>query len=96
MLKKLIKGIIRKIAWTVKKKTIMQVLIPIIDPLRLKLAKIMTKNPMAFLKKRLRDGMTFPYSERGYNVELYKDKKVYRIYFSRWQNALSTMGRTNG
>ena len=58
-------------------------LIPIIDPLRLKLAKIMTKNPMAFLEKRLRDGMKFPYSEPGYKVKLYKDKNVYRIYLSR-------------
>jgi hypothetical protein len=56
-------------------------LIPIIDPLRLKLAKIMTKDPMAFLEKRLKDGMKFPYSEPGYKVELYKDKNVYCMDF---------------
>ena len=56
-------------------------LIPIIDPLKLKLAKIMTKNPMAFKEKCLKDGMKFPYSEPGYKVELYKDKNVYCLYF---------------
>jgi hypothetical protein len=56
-------------------------LIPIIDPLRLKLAKIITKDPMAFLEKRLKDGMKFPYSEPGYKVELYKDKNVYCMDF---------------
>jgi hypothetical protein len=56
-------------------------LIPIIDPLRLKLAKIMSKDPMAFLEKRLKDGMKFPYSEPGYKVELYKDKNVYCMDF---------------
>lgn len=56
-------------------------LIPIIDPLRLKLAKIMTKDPMAFLEKRLKDGMKFPYSEPGYKVVLHKDKNVYCMDF---------------
>jgi len=56
-------------------------LIPIFDPLRLKLAKIMTKDAMSFLEKRLKDGMKFPYSEPGYRAEHYKDKNVYCMDF---------------
>lgn len=51
--------------------------IPIIDPLRKKLAKLTTKDPMAFLEKRLKDGMKYPYSKPGYKIEFYKDKDVY-------------------
>lgn len=49
-------------------------LIPIIDPLRVKLARLTTKDPMTFLEKRLRDGMKFPYNRPGYRIELYQDK----------------------
>lgn len=55
--------------------------IPILDPLRLKLATMMTKDSMAFLEKRLKDGMKFPYSEPGYKVELYRDNDVYCMDF---------------
>ncbi|MHA1904472.1 MAG: L-2-amino-thiazoline-4-carboxylic acid hydrolase [Candidatus Thorarchaeota archaeon] len=56
-------------------------LIPIYDPLRLRLAKLRTKDPMAFLGKRLEDGLKFPYSEPGYRAELYKDNDVYCMDF---------------
>jgi hypothetical protein len=55
--------------------------IPIIDPLRLKLARMITDDSMAFLEKRLKDGMKFPYSEPGYKVELYRDKDLYCMNF---------------
>lgn len=50
---------------------------PIIDPLRMKLAKLTTKDPMAFLEKRLRDAMKYPYGKPGYKIDFYKDKNVY-------------------
>jgi hypothetical protein len=56
--------------------------IPIIDPLRLKLARMVTKDPMAFLEKRLRDGMRFPFSEPGYEVRLCREKDAHRMVFS--------------
>lgn len=56
-------------------------LIPIYDPLRLKLAKLRTKDPMAFLGRRLEDGLRFPYSEPGYRADLYKDNDVYCMDF---------------
>jgi len=52
-------------------------LIPIIDPLRKKLHKLTTKDSMAYLEKRLKAMMKYPYSEPGYKIEFYKDKKVY-------------------
>ncbi|UCE11037.1 MAG: L-2-amino-thiazoline-4-carboxylic acid hydrolase [Candidatus Thorarchaeota archaeon] len=56
-------------------------LVPIYDPIRLKLAELRTKGPVAFLERRLRDGLKFPYSEPGYKAELYKDKDVYCMDF---------------
>ena len=52
-------------------------LIPIIDPLRKKLTKLTTKDPMAYLGKRLKAMMKYPYSKPGYKIELYMDKNVY-------------------
>ncbi len=52
-------------------------LVPIIDPLRVKLAKLTTNDPMAFLEKRLKDGMKYPYSKPGYKIEFYRDENVY-------------------
>jgi len=52
-------------------------LIPIIDPLRMKLAKLTTKDPMAFLEKRLKDAMKYPYGKPGYKIEFYMDKNLY-------------------
>lgn len=52
-------------------------IIPVIDPLRKKLAKLATKDPMNYLEKRLKDMMKYPYSEPGYKTEFYKDKNVY-------------------
>jgi len=51
--------------------------VPIIDPLRNKLHRLTTKDPMAYLEKRLKDGMKYPYSKPGYKIEFYKDKDVY-------------------
>ncbi|MFW9910463.1 MAG: L-2-amino-thiazoline-4-carboxylic acid hydrolase [Candidatus Thorarchaeota archaeon] len=55
--------------------------VPIYDSLRLKLAKLRTKDPVAFLGKRLEDGLKFPYSEPGYRAELHKDNDVYCMDF---------------
>lgn len=52
-------------------------LIPIVDPMRIRIAKLTTKNPMDFLEKRLRDGMKYPYSKPGYKIEFSRDKNVY-------------------
>ncbi len=52
-------------------------LTPIIDPLRIKIAKLTTRNPMAFLERRLRNGMKYPYSKPGYKIEFYRDNDVY-------------------
>jgi hypothetical protein len=52
-------------------------LIPIIDPLRVKLAKLTAKDPMAFLEKRLKDGMKYPYSKPGYKIEFYRNENAY-------------------
>jgi len=51
--------------------------IPIIYPLRKKLNKLTTKDPMTYLEKHLKDNMKYPYSEPGYKIEFYKDKNVY-------------------
>ncbi len=56
-------------------------LVPIYDPLRMKLAKLRTKDRISFLGKRLEDGLKFPYSEPGYKAELYKDEDVYCMDF---------------
>ncbi len=56
-------------------------IVPIYDPLRLKLAKLRSKDRTAFLGKRLEDGLKFPYSEPGYKAELYKDNDVYCMDF---------------
>lgn len=52
-------------------------LIPIIDPLRKKLHKLTTKDPMAYLEKRLEAMMKYPYSKPGYKIEFYKEKNVF-------------------
>jgi hypothetical protein len=52
-------------------------LIPIMDPLRKKLIRLTTKDPMTILGKRLKDMMKYPYGEPGYKIEFYKDKNVY-------------------
>ncbi len=52
-------------------------LIPIIDPLRKKLLKLSTKDPMAYLEKRLNQAMKYPYSKPGYKIEFYKDNQIY-------------------
>ncbi len=51
--------------------------IPIIDPLRTKLAKLTAKDSMAFLEKRLKDGMRYPYSQPGYRIHLHRNKDVF-------------------
>lgn len=50
---------------------------PIYDPLRIKLARLTTKDPLEFLEKRLKDGMKYPYSKPGYSIKLYKDGNVH-------------------
>lgn len=50
---------------------------PIFDPLRTWLARRTTKDPMAFFEKRLKDGMKYPYSKPGYQIEFYKENNVY-------------------
>jgi L-2-amino-thiazoline-4-carboxylic acid hydrolase len=52
-------------------------LIPIIDPLRKKLHRLTTKDPMAYLGKRIKAVMKYPYGEPGYKIELYMNKNVY-------------------
>jgi hypothetical protein len=52
-------------------------LIPIIDPLRKKLSKLTTKDPMAYLEKRLNSMMKYPYGRPGYKIDFYKDNNVY-------------------
>lgn len=56
-------------------------IVPIYDPLRLKLAKLRTTDRISFLGKRLEDGLKFPYSEPGYKAELHKDNDVYCMDF---------------
>jgi hypothetical protein len=56
-------------------------LIPFYDPMRLRLARMRTKNPMDFLGRRLEDGLKFPYSEPGYKAELRRDGDVYCMDF---------------
>lgn len=51
--------------------------LPIIDPLRIRLAKMTTKDRLAFMERRLKDGMNYPYSEPGYKIEFYRDGDVY-------------------
>jgi len=51
--------------------------IPIINPLRKKLWKLTTNDPMAYLGKLLKDNMKYPYSKPGYKIEFYMDKNVY-------------------
>lgn len=60
-------------------------LIPIIDPLRMKIAKLTTQNPMGYLEKRLRDGMKYPYSKPGYKIEFYRDKAEYLVEGGKYQ-----------
>ncbi|NHJ01808.1 MAG: hypothetical protein EAX86_06665 [Candidatus Heimdallarchaeota archaeon] len=57
----------------------MKGVIPILDPLRLKLARFRAKNPTDFLGKRLEDALKFPYSEPGYKIKLYKEGDVYHM-----------------
>lgn len=52
-------------------------LIPIIDPLRKKVHRLTTRDPMAYLEKRLKSMMKYPYSEPGYRIELHRDKDMY-------------------
>jgi hypothetical protein len=40
-----------------------------------------TKNPTAFLGKRLQDATKFPYGEPGYKVKLYRDHDVFCMDF---------------
>ncbi|MFC1866179.1 L-2-amino-thiazoline-4-carboxylic acid hydrolase [Chloroflexota bacterium] len=61
----------------IAKKLYAKGLIPIIDPLRKKLSKLTTKDPVAYLEKRLKDMIKYPYSKPGYKIEFYKDKNVY-------------------
>jgi len=56
-------------------------IVPIYDPLRLKLARLRTRDRISFLGKRLEDGLKFPYSEPGYKAELRKDNDVYCMDF---------------
>ncbi len=56
-------------------------LIPIYDPMRLRLARLRAKGPMDFLRRRLEDGLKFPYSEPGYKAELYRENDVYCMDF---------------
>lgn len=53
--------------------------IPILDPLRIKLAKLRTKDATAYLGWRLEEGIKFPYSEPGYKAALSKEGNVYRM-----------------
>lgn len=52
-------------------------LIPVIDPLRKKLQKLTTKDPMAYLEKRLKAMMKYPYGEPGYKIKFHRDKDVF-------------------
>jgi hypothetical protein len=56
-------------------------IVPIYDPLRLRLAKLRTKDSISFLGRRLEDGLKFPYSEPGYKASLRKDQDVYCMDF---------------
>lgn len=70
-------NLVADLIWQVRVN--MKGVVPIIDPLRLKLAKRRTKDPVAFLGKRLEDALKFPYSEPGYKTKLYKDRNVYHL-----------------
>ncbi|MFW9995095.1 MAG: L-2-amino-thiazoline-4-carboxylic acid hydrolase [Candidatus Odinarchaeota archaeon] len=52
-------------------------IIPLVDPLKRKLARWRTRDPVAYLGKRLEDGLKSPFSEPGYKIKLYRDKDVY-------------------
>jgi hypothetical protein len=52
-------------------------LIPIIDPIKKKLTKLTTKNPLDYLGKRIETMMKYPYSPPGYKIKLYKENDVY-------------------
>ncbi|MFW9961119.1 MAG: L-2-amino-thiazoline-4-carboxylic acid hydrolase [Candidatus Thorarchaeota archaeon] len=79
-------------------------LIPVYDPMRLRLARLRAKDPMDFLEKRLKDGIKFPYSEPGYRIKLYKDRDmhcmdiyscpVYDFYKQFGEEEMTLFGRT--
>lgn len=52
-------------------------LIPIIDPIRKYLLKLITKSPMKYLEKRLKEMIKYPYSEPGYRMKFYKVNQVF-------------------
>ena len=52
-------------------------LIPIIDPIKKRLLKLSTKEPISFLEKRLKEMMKYPFSKPGYKIEFYKDNKIF-------------------
>ncbi|MFW9854474.1 MAG: L-2-amino-thiazoline-4-carboxylic acid hydrolase [Candidatus Thorarchaeota archaeon] len=70
-------NLVADLIWQVR--VTMKGVVPIIDPLRLKLAKLRTKDPVAYLEKRLKDALKFPYSEPGYKTKLYKDGDVFHL-----------------
>lgn len=51
--------------------------IPIVDPLRMMVARLTTSDRLDFLEKRLKDGVRYPYSQPGYRIDLYKDEEVW-------------------
>lgn len=52
-------------------------LIPVIDPLRKKLQKLTTKDPMDYLEKRLKAMMKYPYGKPGYKIKFYREKDMF-------------------
>jgi hypothetical protein len=52
-------------------------LIPIIDPLRKTLLRLVAKDSTAYLEKRLKGAMRYPYSKPGYKIDFYKEGNVY-------------------
>ncbi|MFW9856833.1 MAG: L-2-amino-thiazoline-4-carboxylic acid hydrolase [Candidatus Thorarchaeota archaeon] len=70
-------SLVADLIWQVRVN--MKGLVPILDPLRMKLAKLRTKDPIAYLERRLKDALKFPYSEPGYKTKLYKDRDVFHL-----------------
>lgn len=70
-------NLVADLLWLVRVNT--KDVVPIFEPLKLKLAKLRTKDPVAFLGKRLKDALKFPSSEPSYKTKLYKDRNVYHM-----------------
>jgi hypothetical protein len=54
-------------------------LIPVIDPIRKRLLKLSTKDPVIILEKRLKGMMKYPYSKPDYKIDFSKKGKIFHM-----------------